>query len=174
MTEDQKTYGRATGASLGGLGIQVLIAAAFLILALWAGHLALWEAAWHALAGIPLWICLWIVYQQHRLERIEALEAEQLERRHGGDTSIFEVAVDDLSVARKRLAWLYRWVVPAVSLFTSIYLIAFGVLLSNRALNAWDAATLSALPESSGLLLAFCLLQRLLSRNSAVGGGAHG
>ena len=156
MTEDHKTYQRATQASLAGLGVQVLVTLAFGILAGWSRHPSLWAAFWHAIAGIPLWACLWIVYQQHRLERIEALEAEEI-RKQGADSSIFEVRMDDLSVYRKRLAWLYRWMVPVVSLLASIYLVTMGVVLANRALDAWEAANGAIrLPERLGMLMAFC------------------
>ncbi|MBI1371090.1 MAG: hypothetical protein GC162_20870 [Planctomycetes bacterium] len=161
MTEDQQTYQRAAGASLLGLGVQLLVSLGLLILSLWAGNglmkegnqsLPLMFATWHAFGGLALWVSLWLVYQQHKLERIEALEAEQLAARHGTDTSIFETTIDDLSVARRRLAWLYKWIVPTISLLTSAYLITVGVLL----LRTWQGSKGGVLPTNVGMTLAFC------------------
>ncbi|MEX0741578.1 MAG: hypothetical protein WD079_02195, partial [Phycisphaeraceae bacterium] len=109
MNEDQQTYQRAASSALLGLGVQIVITIVLLVVSLWARQPALYGAMLYALGGLGIWICLWLVYQQHRLERIEALEAEQLAAQHGTDNSIFEVSADDLSVARRRLNSLYKW-----------------------------------------------------------------
>jgi modulator of FtsH protease HflK len=129
MNKDQQTYQRGVSASLLGLAIQLIVTALLIGLWGWSKSEVLMSAALHAAGGLGLWAALLIVFQQHKLERIESLEAEQIRRRHGGDTSIFETSADDLAVAQKRLRWLYRWLVPAVGLATSSYLIIVGALL---------------------------------------------
>jgi len=171
MSQDQQTYQRAAGASLLGLAVQLVVSFSLLILYFWTRSEALLSATWHAFGGVGLWVCLWIVYQQHKLERIEALEAEQLAARHGTDSSIFETTADDLSVARRRLQWLYKWIVPLTSLATSAYLIGIGVMLARQ----WSGAESANLPASVLATLAFCtgiaLIGFLVSRYLA--GMAH-
>ncbi|QNN22768.1 protease modulator HflK [Planctomycetales bacterium ZRK34] len=152
MSQDQQTYQRAAGASLLGLAVQLLVAFGLLVLSFSSMSDAIGVATWHAFGGVALWLCLWIVYQQHKLERIESLEAEQLAARHGTDSSIFETTADDLSVARRRLRWLYKWIVPLTSLATSGYLIGIGI---------WKAQTFSGpdnqvVPANVLMTVAFC------------------
>lgn len=165
MSEDQRTYQRAAGASLLGLAVQILVSIGLLLLALWTESNAMTAATWHAFGGIGLWICLWIVYQQHKLERIEALEAEQIAARHGADSSIFETSADDLSVARRRLKWLYRWLVPLTALLTSGYLIGIGIWLARR----WQMSNHAEITPNNalaalGFCTGICLVAFLVSR----------
>jgi len=136
MQEDQSTYRHAVGAALMGLGVQALSAMVLLILALWADNAAFTAATWHAFGGLGLWLCLVILYQQHKLEAIERLEAEQLAERHGTDSSIFETRADDLAMQRRRLRWIYKWLLPLGSLATAAYLIGVGTWLAVANLGA--------------------------------------
>jgi regulator of protease activity HflC (stomatin/prohibitin superfamily) len=156
MSKDRQTYQRATSAALAGLAVQLIVALALLLLALWSQNAALAAATWYAFGGVGLWACLWVLYQQHRLERTEALEAEQLAARHGTDSSIFETTADDLSVARRRLDGLYKWFVPIVSLITAGYLIGVGAWLTSGYSDRLEI--LSVLAErASPLAMAFIL-----------------
>lgn len=148
MTEDQKTYQRAVSVSLLGLGVQILVAVSLLILWLWSKNEVLASAFYHGLGGLGLWAALWALFMQHKRERAEALDAEQIARRHGTDTSIFETSADDLAVAQKRLRWLYRWMVPVVSLATSAYLITLGTIVLRQNARRVDAI---AVPEENAL-----------------------
>jgi len=127
MSQDQQTYQRAVTGALLGLGVQIVIAVALLIMGLWSQNAAVVAATWQAFGGLALWIALAIIYQQHKLERIEALEAEQIAERHGSDSSLFETTAEDLSVHRRRLTLLYKWLLPIVSLITSFYLMGVGL-----------------------------------------------
>ncbi|MFA7238326.1 MAG: SPFH domain-containing protein, partial [Phycisphaeraceae bacterium] len=126
---DQQTFSRGVTASLLGFGVQLLIAAVFGVLALWLRGAVLTIAAWQAIGGLALWLALAVVYQQHKLERIESLEADELAARHGEQSSIFQTTADDLSLARRRVQRLHRWGLPLVSLLTSAYLLAMGAWL---------------------------------------------
>jgi regulator of protease activity HflC (stomatin/prohibitin superfamily) len=155
MTGDQHTYQRAVSASSLGLLVQSAVAVALLLLwGLWSKNPAIAAAAWHAFGGLPLWVTLWIVYQQHRLERIEALEAEQLAAQNAADRSIFETTQDDLSVARRRLNWLHKWMVPIVSFILAAYLVGMGSWLFQTGLAAVTART-QVMPEDPLLGLVF-------------------
>jgi regulator of protease activity HflC (stomatin/prohibitin superfamily) len=141
-------------ASMLGLGIQLLLAVAVAGLAAYTkGNATLSVLALYCFGGLGVWACLWVVFQQHKLERIEALETEQLAQQHGTDNSIFEASAEDLSVMRRRLAWMHKWVVPLTSLGTSVYLIVVGVLQARANLaKLEDGAAL--LPEHLGMTMA--------------------
>ncbi len=155
--QDQQTYKRAVFASLLGLGVQVIVAAGLAILAMYTGNASIGAAAWHAFGGLGLWLCLAIVYQQHKLSEIEALEAEQLALRHGADSSIFQTNADDLAVAARRLTWLYKWLVPLTGVFTAIYLIGIGIMLVLRSpVELGKTGDASSLPLNPGMTLTIC------------------
>jgi len=126
--QDQQTYQRAVGAALTGLGVQFVLTVGSGLVGMWSGSPAVQAATWQLLGGLPIWIVLIVLYHQHRLERIESLEAEQLAQRDGG-SAIFDETGDELNVARRRLAWLYKWALNLVSVFVLLYLLAMGVTL---------------------------------------------
>ena len=129
MQQDQQTYSRATTAALLGLGTQLLLGVVMAGLGLYTQSGALNAAAWHLFGGLPIWIALWMLYHQHRLERQEALETEQLTREDARAAALFDEAGHNLASARKRLQGFYKWGLNAVSIFVAIYLIAAGLAL---------------------------------------------
>ncbi len=168
MSTDQQTYQRASATSLLGLGVQFAVAVVLLLMYFWSGHPATLAATYHAAGGLLLWFCLWLIFQQHKLERAEALEAERLGQLHGEESSIFETTVDDLSVARRRLAALYRWVLPATGLLTSGYLLGVGIWLFRAHQEVLgQAAGVNkpglALAISAGLALVGFLISRYIA-----------
>ncbi len=126
---DQQTYRRATGAALLGLGTQLFFAVLMAVLGLYAQSGALHAAAWHLFGGVPIWLTLWLLYQQHRQEREEALEAEQLAAADARAAALFDEAGHNLASARKRLDSIYRWGLNVVSITVSIYLLTAGLAL---------------------------------------------
>lgn len=127
MSEDQQTYQRAVSVALIGLAVQFVFILTALALAIWIGTPGMSSLMFHAIGGLLIWLSLAIVYDQHRRERIEALESEEIASRSGRDNSIFENALDDLSVARRRLDRMYRWLLPIISGLTSLLLIGIGL-----------------------------------------------
>jgi len=144
MSQDQQTYQRGLGAALLGGAVLLLVTAVLAVLGFWLGSATILAAAWHAVGGVAIWLVLAIVYQQHRLERLEALEADELARREGADSSIFETSVGNLSVSRRRLDRLYKWVLPGVSLLTGGYLIGVGLWLLSGNLDLLAAGPFAA------------------------------
>ncbi|MEM6855997.1 MAG: SPFH domain-containing protein, partial [Planctomycetota bacterium] len=68
-------------------------------------------------------------FNQHRLERVEALEAEQLAQEDARAAALFDEAGHNLATARKRLDGFYKWGLNAVSISVAIYLLAAGTAL---------------------------------------------
>ncbi|MCC7147388.1 MAG: protease modulator HflK [Phycisphaeraceae bacterium] len=124
--QNQQTYQRAVVAALIGLLIQVGLLLASALVGLWSQSPAVYAVVWHILGGLPIWVVLLLIYQQHRLERAETLEAEQLAGTDVQGAAIFQEAADELGLARRRLERLYGWGLNLVSLLLAIYLLAIG------------------------------------------------
>ncbi len=129
MTPDQETFRRATNSAAAGLLVQVLLTIVMAILGLATVSPALYAATWHLLGGIIIWIILVLLFHQHRLERAESLESEQLARADAATAALFEERAGDLQIARRRLAILKRWGLGIVSLVLAVYLLAIGSTL---------------------------------------------
>ncbi len=137
MSHDQQSYRRAANAVLIGLAIQVLLTILTALTGLYAGSTAINTIAWYYLGGIPIWIILWVVYNQHRLERVEALETEQLAAQDAQAAALFDEAGQQLQIAQKRLDNLYKYGLNIVSLLVSFYLIAVGFGMLRAAVNEY-------------------------------------
>lgn len=123
MRPDHLAYKRATAISLWGLALQLASAAAILIYAIFArDHAATTVAATVAIASL-VWIGLALVFHQHTLERLEAIENEALEAEAGA-SSVFDQSADDLRVAARRLAWMHRILVPIISILVGVAYLA--------------------------------------------------
>ena len=140
MSHDQQSYRRAANAVLIGLAIQVLLTILTALTGLYADSTAINTIAWYFLGGVPIWVILWIVYNQHRLERVEALETEQLAAQDAQAAALFDEAGQQLQIAQKRLDNLYKYGLNIVSLLVSFYLIAVGFGMLRSAVVEYRAA----------------------------------
>lgn len=122
MSQDQHVYARASKAAGIGFLVQLILSIAFALAGLWAQSHALAAVGWHAFGGLPIWLILIILYHQHRIERVETLETEQLTRAD----ALFDEHADDLTLARTRLERIYKWGLGGVSLVLALYLITIG------------------------------------------------
>lgn len=127
MKADYLTYRRATSVSLLGLVIQTVLAVALLVYGVLAHDHAAVTACLAVALGVPIWLTLAIVYDQHRRERVEALEAERLAEAEGGGSSVFEGQAGEFRVAARRVQMLHRFAVPAVSLVLGAAMIGLGL-----------------------------------------------
>lgn len=161
MIQDQQTYKRAAVAALIGLIAQLVLAVGLALLGLYAQSNAFHAATWHFFGGLPIWVILWVIYNQHRLERVEALEAEELARADARTAAIFDEAGQQLSLARKRLERLYKIGLPAISALTGVYLLVVGISLFLVNWRRFEGGTLrfASLGEdaNTGVLTIFAL-----------------
>ena len=138
MTDDQQTYSRATSAALIGGATQLAFAVVMAGLGLYARSSGLNAAAWYLFGGLPIWGALWLLYNQHRLERVEVLESQQLASDDARAADLFNEAGQGLATARKRLDGFYKWGLNTVSITVAIYLIATGLALFFKAWGQID------------------------------------
>lgn len=127
MKSDYLNYRLAMQRSLLGLVIQAGLGTLLLIYAVIAHDHAALTASWFVLIGCAVWLTLAIVYDQHRRERVEAMEAESLAAADAASSSVFEEGAADLRVAAKRLKLMHSVVVPAVSVVVGALLVGFGL-----------------------------------------------
>ena len=92
-------YRRACSASIAGLVIQRALVFATGAAALWSDSQAIYSATWHMLGGLPIWVILVILYQQHESERVQRLAAEKLAASEHSTAAIFGDVGDDLDAA---------------------------------------------------------------------------
>lgn len=133
-----QSYQRAVAGALLGLGAQLAAAAGLAAIAFAGDPIVFLPAAWYAAGGIPVWLCLLLLYHQHRLERMEALEAERLASA-GPDTQLFGETAAELNVAQRRLEQLRRIGLPLTGLCTGIFLLA-GAIWRIGAAETWLSA----------------------------------
>lgn len=135
-------YRRAVSASRVGLLVQAGLTVAMTLLSLYAGSPALTGAALHLGGGLVVWAILLILFHQHRIERVEAMEAERFAAAEPASAALFDQRADELNLARNRLQHLYRWGLGAASFAVAIHLIVAGGLLLRSAAHAWSQTTL--------------------------------
>ena len=125
MRIDHYAYQRATKVAGIGLLIQVLIGTVLLVFGLTSpqragletrGDTALTFAALYVLGGTLVWLGLVVIFHQHKLERLEALEEDELAAARAGTSSLFDAATDELRVAARRLRLMHTWLMPTISL----------------------------------------------------------
>lgn len=131
MKPDYLSYSRATSVAVLGLVIQLLMGVGLLIYSVLGRDHTATSGAYAVLLGAAVWLILAIVFDQHRRERIEALEAEQLDSAQGG--SVFAASGDELKVAARRLAWMHKFLVPGFSVLLAIVLLALAYWRINDA-----------------------------------------
>ena len=154
-TADPRVYQRATAAAGAGLAIQMGLALATGLVALWADSRVVSAAAWHMLGGLPIWAVLALLYHQHESERTQRLAADKLAADPAASAAIFGNLGDDLDAVRRRLEAFYRFGLPAVSLAVATYLLVAGGTLAYLRVRADAAAApLAARCSPVGLLFA--------------------
>ena len=126
MRADHLSYKRATNVAMLGIVIQLVLGVGLLLYGLLLDDRAGITGSVFILLGSVAWIALAIVFDQHRRERIEAVEFENFSEQDLASSSVFEESGADLRVAAKRLDGLYKYMLPAVSIAMGIALIALG------------------------------------------------
>ncbi|MFQ5591487.1 MAG: SPFH domain-containing protein [Phycisphaerae bacterium] len=112
------------------------VAAAGLVLQLAAFSVLTWASVWsHSdaiaavarfmVAGLPVWIVLYLVFNQLRRVRCEEQETEELKRSReaGGSTAIFEYDAEALLIEQSRLKWMVRWLLPVGTVVVTLVLL---------------------------------------------------
>ena len=148
MRIDHLAYQRATNIAGFGFILQMVSAVVLLIFGLRAGDDTAWFVSLYLFTGLLIWLGLIIVFNQHKLERLEALEEGELTATAAG-SSIFDRSGDEIRVAARRLRMMYKWVLPIVSVLFILLLVGL----------AWYMFSLLSKIEEPGSLIALTMTQ---------------
>ena len=127
---DHVAYQKAWLASVGGLALQIASAVVMVIYGSYTDDHAAMTSAYFMFAGAIVWGMLVLVFDQHKRERIEAMEQAALEASGagaGGGSSVFAEAGDELLVAARRLSWMHKVLVPIASVMLALVLVLIGL-----------------------------------------------
>jgi len=127
MTADHLAYKRATSVSLLGMVLQLVLGLVVLVYSFYSRDQAARTASIYVLIGVPAWLVLAIIFDQHRRERIEALEAERFAEADAATSSAFEGVAEEVHLAARRLRVMHRVFLPAVSVVIGLLLLGFGI-----------------------------------------------
>lgn len=115
MRSDHHAYQRAARVAGFGLLLQLVMGLTLLLFGLISDDTAFIYGSLYVLLGILVWVSLIIVFYQHKMERLEALEQDEIDAgREVG--SVFDEDPDEVRVAARRLRLMHRWFMPTVSL----------------------------------------------------------
>ncbi|MFI4915781.1 MAG: SPFH domain-containing protein [Phycisphaerales bacterium JB060] len=170
MSGDFNTYKRAASHCILGLIFQSLFGVALLVYGIVGREPTAVTGSVFALVGILPWIVLLILYDQHRRERIEAMEAEAFAATDAATSSVFEEAEGGLRIAGRRLKLIRTVAVPAVGLVFGAAAILAGLLRIGPGRELADPDNFVAPPyELVGLTLglAIAVIGFMFSRYTA-------
>ncbi len=124
---DYLTYRKAASTCIIGLVLQLILTLTVFFYGRVGGDDAAGVVSVFLLSGVLVWGVLLLVFDQHRRERVEAMEAEQLAVSGISAASAFENSGDELRVAARRLALIYKWIIPAVAVLIALINIWYGI-----------------------------------------------
>ena len=166
MTRDQFIYQQATRVSSFGLAIQFFLGISLLVFARAADDSALILASVYVLSGVFVWISLVVLFHQHRLERIEAIENDEIEQHRKGVKSAFDGEREVSQAAARRLIFMHHWLMPIMSLIMAILLATisyFTFVWLARLDDTTGNAVTFAVGSNLGWQLAICAALSLLT-----------
>ena len=124
MRTDHLAYQQATRVAGFGLLLQLAIGLVLLVYGVIFADSTFTIASMPVLCGLIVWAALIVVFHQHRLERLESLERDELAAERGAEAGIFNEG--DTDVAARRLRLMHTWLMPAASLLLATLLVIMG------------------------------------------------
>ena len=166
MRTDHFAYQRATKVAGVGLLMQIVIGIGLLVFGMLSSppDLPLIYAALYVLPGVLVWLGLVIVFHQHKLERLESLEEDELAAARGTTKSVFDQSREESRVAERRLGLMHKWFLPGLSLLlvALLVLLAWPMLKHMRGLTGANRADFTV-TDQRGWAVAICLFLAAVS-----------
>lgn len=145
MNVDYTSYRRGASVSIMGMVVQVILAIVLAAYGVIATDRSAIAASLMVAIGILAWLAMAIAFDQHRRERIEAMEQEALGT--AGVGSVFEKGADEFRPAARRLVGIYKFFIPIVSIVMATGYIGLGIWRFKAALSLTDLSIVG--PSSS-------------------------
>jgi modulator of FtsH protease HflK len=129
ITSDKQfsTWQRAASAALLGLGTQIALLIAVVLLQFAKPTQSMLGLALFVGCGIPVWITTWALFATRKQQRLEEIEREQT-LKSADTTSMFLDAADALTPSAKRFRWMAKWLLPIVSVLVGVLLLTLGLI----------------------------------------------
>ncbi|MBM4112832.1 MAG: hypothetical protein FJ253_05575 [Phycisphaerae bacterium] len=162
MRIDHFAYQQATRVAGFGLLLQLAVGIVLLVLGQVLEDMAMGAAALYVLPGIVVWAALIVVFHQHKLERLEALERSEIEAARVEGRGVFEQETVASDAAARRLGLVHSYLVPAASLIAAGLLMGLGIAALQRYATFDDPAEF-LVGGSLGWQLAICVGLSLVS-----------
>ena len=169
MRTDHFAYQQATRVAGLGFLLQLALGLVLLIWGLVGNDTAFVTGSTYVLPGCLVWIGLAVVFHQHRLERLESLERDELASDRSEESALFEAG--DVDVSARRLRLMHTWLMPAVSLSVVVLLVVFAwrellwfANLDNPDLDVSTFSVGTAVGWQLAVVLALSLLAFIFSR----------
>lgn len=147
MVEDHLAYKRAISVSIVGLLIQLGLGVLLLVYSRLGADPAALTGSLLVLLGSPVWLALAVVFQQHKLERLEAMEIEAFETSSAARSTVFERVDPSQHPQAAKLVWMHKWFLPTMSLIIAASQIIVGVVRYTGTREATDIETFFAPPQ---------------------------
>lgn len=165
MRTDHFAYQRATKVAGFGLLLQIAIGILLLVFGMVSAprDTPFIFASLYILPGVIIWLGLVIVFHQHKLERLESLEEDELAATRGGLTgrgdtvSVFDQSREESRVAGRRLAMMHKWFMPALSLLMVVVLTLLAVLILRHMKGVRENAVDFTMTAQRGWAVAICI-----------------
>jgi len=122
------TQTRGKNVAVGGAVLQFLFTAVMVILWAWTGSLSALACLCFLAGGVLLWLMVALLFYCRQLERLEALELEEIAAGGQDAGRIFDSDAESKPAAG-RLKWMLRWAVPIFTLLWAGYNLAIGALM---------------------------------------------
>lgn len=134
---NETTHLRSRRAALYGLILNAVALVSVFALGQYTHSTSLSSLALFLASGLPVWFGLLLVFRQAELAALEALDIEELRREKaatgGGEGMFTGEGAGGFDVARRRLDWMRRWLLPTFALIAALAMIAPGLWLLNIA-----------------------------------------
>lgn len=157
MRIDHHAYQQATRVAGVGLLVQGAMGLTLLIFGLVAGDTPFTLASLVVLLGLLPWAGLIALFHQHKLERLEALELDELAAGRGDAASAFDREGGETRVAAGRLQRMHQVFMPILSVVVALAMVGVGLfILRNLGLIADEQADFQ-LTAMRGWGVAVCL-----------------
>ena len=157
MRIDHHAYQQATRVAGIGLLVQAAIGLTMLIFGLSADDTPFVHASLVVLLGLLPWGGLTALFHQHKLERLEALEEDELAAGRGDAASVFEREGTDTRVAARRLQRMHQVFMPVLSVVVALAMIGVGLLILRDLRAVADEQKDYLLTDLRGWAVAICL-----------------
>lgn len=157
MRSDTLAFKKATSASLAGIGLQGFLSLLILLYGVIADDGIGTTAFYASGIGVFVWLALVLLFHQHKLERIEAAEADAFAASSAAQSSVFDEYSEELRVAARRLSWMHRLLMPIISVVIGALSIGIGIWQFLIARSDLDLVTFIPATEYSGWAVAIGL-----------------